>query len=98
MRLLVKVVPGARRDEVGEVLDLPTGPRLKVKVAAPPEDGRANDAVRSLIACRLNVAPRAVTLVAGHTSREKALHVEGLTAQAVAAALWAAPPGPASAS
>jgi uncharacterized protein len=51
-----------------------------VRVTAPPVDGRANDALRRLIARRAGVAPSRVTLVRGEKSREKTLRVEGVDA------------------
>jgi uncharacterized protein YggU (UPF0235/DUF167 family) len=51
-----------------------------VRVTAPPVDGRANDALRRLIARRAGVAPSRVTLVRGEKSREKTLSVEGVDA------------------
>ena len=83
VRVWIKVVPGARRNEIAGAL----GDRLKVRVAAPPEDGRANQAVCRLLADALGVKARSVTVVAGHGSREKTVRVEGVTPEAVAAAL-----------
>ncbi len=72
----LKVVPNSRRDQiVGPYAD-----RLKVKVAAPPEDGRANKAVCQLLADALNISPRDIEITAGHTSPEKTIRVTGLTA------------------
>jgi uncharacterized protein YggU (UPF0235/DUF167 family) len=51
-----------------------------VRVTAPPVDGRANDALRRLIARRAGVAPSRVTLIRGERSREKTLSVEGVDA------------------
>ena len=76
----IKAVPGARRDEVVGML----GERLKVRVSAPPEDGRANKAICTLIAAALGVKPRQVEVVAGSTSPEKTLRIEGADPHAVA--------------
>jgi uncharacterized protein len=51
-----------------------------VRVTAPPVEGRANDALRRLVARRAGVAPSRVTLVRGEKSREKTLAVEGIDA------------------
>ncbi len=51
---------------------------LKVRVTAPPVDGRANEAVRRLLAARLNVALSAVRIVAGESSRTKRVAIEGV--------------------
>ncbi len=51
---------------------------LRVRVAAPPVDGRANDALVRLLADRLGLATRAVTLVRGVRGREKVVAVSGL--------------------
>lgn len=75
----LKVTPGAKRDAIEGVIDMPDGPRLMVKVTAPPEGGKANEAVRDLIAKSLGVARSAVEVTAGHASREKSVRVGGMT-------------------
>jgi uncharacterized protein len=49
-----------------------------VRVAAPPEHGRANDAVVGLLAERLRVPRTSVTVVSGQTSRDKVVELRGL--------------------
>jgi uncharacterized protein (TIGR00251 family) len=73
------VQPGARR---AAVLGLHAG-ALKVAVTAPPERGRANDAVLALLAGVLGVPARDLTLVSGHTARAKRVAVRGLEAASV---------------
>lgn len=69
----VHLQPGARRSAVcGE-----HGGRLKIAVAAPPVDGRANEALIEWLADRLQVSRRVVRLVAGQRSRDKTLRIEG---------------------
>src|SRR4051794_14346884 len=82
-RLLLKVVPGSRADQIVG----PYGDRLKVKVAAPPEDGRANQAVCELLADTLHINPRDVEIIAGHTSPEKTARILRMTARDVAISL-----------
>lgn len=82
-RLDVKVVPGARRDEIAG----PLGDRLKIRVSAPPEGGRANKAVCALVARALGIRASEVTVVAGHGSPEKTLRIAGRRAEEVRAAL-----------
>ena len=82
-RLFVKVVPGAKRDQVAGIL----GDRLKVRVKAPPEDGRANEAVCRMIAAALGLPARSVSVIAGRSNPEKVLLIEGLSPDRVAAAL-----------
>ncbi|MCL4740739.1 MAG: DUF167 domain-containing protein [Phycisphaerales bacterium] len=79
--LAVKVVPGAKRDAVAGRL----GDRLKVRVAAPPEGGRANRAVCDLIARELGVRASAVEVVSGHASAEKTVLVRGVRAEDIRA-------------
>jgi uncharacterized protein (TIGR00251 family) len=76
MRLGIKVVPNASRDGIAGWL----GDDLKIRVQAPPEDGRANKRVCELLAAHLGLAKNAVTVVAGHANQRKTLAVEGLTA------------------
>lgn len=75
-RLRLRVAPGAARTGVvGRY-----GDGWKVRVAAPPEDGRANDAVLRLLADTLRVPRAAVTLVSGHGTRDKIVELTGLEA------------------
>jgi len=70
----VRLQPRAGADEiVGEREGL-----LVVRVRAPPERGRANDALCKLIAKRLRIAPGRVELVRGARSRQKLVRVEGV--------------------
>jgi uncharacterized protein (TIGR00251 family) len=78
LELRVKAVPGARRDEIAGVL----GDRIKIRVSAPPEAGRANQAICGLVAARLGVAVRAVELAHGATNPLKTLRVRGGSAAA----------------
>jgi uncharacterized protein (TIGR00251 family) len=54
------------------------GDALKIRVAAPPVDGRATEAARRALAEALAVSPAAVSLVSGEHSRQKRFRVEGL--------------------
>lgn len=71
--LTLHVVPGAKTTEVAGT----HGDRLKVRVAAPATDGRANTALVRFVAQRLGVAARQVRISAGAGSRAKTLRVEG---------------------
>ena len=73
--LAIKAVPNAPRNEVIGWL----GAALKIKVHAPALDGRANDALCEFLADELGLPKRAVTLVQGDKSRQKLLHIAGLT-------------------
>jgi hypothetical protein len=75
--LAVKVQPGARRDSLLGLVPDTAGHRLKIAVTAPPEDGRANDAVCALVARALGLPRRNVQVAQGATSRQKLLHIEG---------------------
>jgi uncharacterized protein (TIGR00251 family) len=81
--LAVKAVPGAKRDAIAG----PLGARLKIRVAAPPEGGRANAAICALLAAHLGVPLRAVTIERGRASPEKTIRIAGLPAATVAARL-----------
>lgn len=77
--LRIKAVPGARRDEVAGRL----GDRLKIRISAPPEDGKANRAICALLAKELGVKPRDVSIIAGHSSAEKTARIEGAGADTI---------------
>ena len=73
--IAVKAIPNAPRSEVVGWL----GDALKVKVHAPPVEGRANEALCEFLADRLGLPRRAVTVMRGDTSRQKVIRVAGLT-------------------
>lgn len=83
VQILVKAVPGASRNQIVGVL----GERLKVKVAAHPEGGKANAAIEKLLAEAIGVAAREVSVVSGANGAEKAVMVDGVTVEGVRAAL-----------
>jgi uncharacterized protein (TIGR00251 family) len=73
-RLAVKVIPGASRNEICGWQD----ETLKVKLSAPPVDGRANDALVEFLTGRLGLPRRSVALVRGETARQKLVRIDGL--------------------
>jgi uncharacterized protein len=78
--LEVKVVPGASKSRVAG----PYGDGIRVQVAAPPERGRANEALCEILAQALGIARRDVTVVRGAGSPRKTVHVAGLAPDEVA--------------
>jgi uncharacterized protein (TIGR00251 family) len=59
------------------------GGALLVRVASPPVEGAANEALLRLLGRELGVAPSAIRILRGAGGREKLLSVQGLTAEAV---------------
>ena len=86
-RLSLRVQPGAKRNAL--LARMPGG-IWKVAVAAPPLEGRANDAVVVLLSDLLGVHRRQVTLARGTSSRSKVIEVEGLSEAEANARLEAA--------
>jgi uncharacterized protein YggU (UPF0235/DUF167 family) len=75
-RITVTVSPGAARSElVGR-----HGAGWRARVAAPPERGRANEALCRLLADAVDVPRISVRVVAGHGARAKVVEVENLSA------------------
>jgi hypothetical protein len=82
--LAVRVQPGARKSEVSGMV----GNELKVKIASPPVDGAANEALIKFVAELFAVRSSRVALIQGERSRSKVLKIEGIdfeSAQAVLA-------------
>ena len=73
-RVRLRVVPNARRNEVIGT----HGEAIKVKVAAPALDGRANEELIEFIADSLGVSRRGVRLVQGAKSRDKLVEIDEL--------------------
>jgi uncharacterized protein len=82
----VRVAPRASRNAIEGEHD----GALKVRLTAPPLDGRANDALRRVLAERLNVPISAVRIVSGEKSPTKRVAVAGVSRAEVAAMARAA--------
>ncbi len=75
-RLKLRIVPNAKRDEmVGEY-----GDAVKIKVAAPAVEGKANEALLEFVAEKLHIHRRDITLISGEKSRDKLIEIAGLDA------------------
>jgi uncharacterized protein len=73
-RVRLRVSPGAGRAEiVGR-----HGDGWKVRVTAAPEHGRANDAVLRLLADALSLPRESLTIVSGHSARDKIVELTGV--------------------
>jgi uncharacterized protein len=74
-RLNVHLTPRASRDQIEGWRD----GVLRVRVSAPPVDGRANEALIRVIAAALKIAPSRIRVVGGAVSRIKLLEVDGMS-------------------
>ena len=81
--LSLHIQPGAKKTEVAGL----HGAALKIRLAAPPVDGKANDCLIAFLAETLGVPKSRVELVSGATSRAKRIRVCGIAAAEVAARL-----------
>ena len=74
----IRVAPGAGKTVLGQVEPDATGlPRLKIRIAAPPVEGAANNAVIAYVAKSLGLAKRDIALASGAKARSKTLALEG---------------------
>lgn len=75
--IAIRLTPKASANKIGEVKRLPDGTeQLAVYVTAVPENGKANEAMIKLLAKHYRVAPSRISVVQGHTSRNKKVRVE----------------------
>ena len=79
--LTLHIQPGTKKTAVAGR----HGDALKIRLAAPPVDGKANAALLEFIADALGLPKAAVNLKSGHTSRRKVVEVDGATEDAMAA-------------
>lgn len=77
--LALHIQPGAKKTEVAGQ----HGDALKIRLAAPPVDGKANDCLIDFLAGRLGVPKAHVVLEAGATSRAKRVRVVAIAAEAI---------------
>ncbi len=78
--LTLHIQPGAKKTEVAGL----HGEALKIRLAAPPVDGKANEALLKFVAETLRLPKSAVSLKSGQSSRHKVLEIVGTTPAAVA--------------
>lgn len=76
-RIVVHVVPRAS----ATVVVGRHGDGLRIRVAAPPVDGAANDELVRFVARRLGLTRRAVAIARGHTGRKKTVVIEGVSSE-----------------
>lgn len=77
--IAIRAQPGAKKNAIqGE-----QNGRLKIAVQAPPEDGRANDAILELLRKSWNLKRSQVDLLTGATHREKVILIRGVTSEEV---------------
>jgi len=81
--LWIKAVPGASRDQIAGVL----GERLKIRISAPPEAGKANAAILALLARSLNIKISGITVESGHGHPEKTLRFRNVDVARLSALL-----------
>jgi uncharacterized protein len=73
--LNVKVIPGAAQNKIAGWI----GDAVKIRVQAPPEKGKANVAVISLLADFLEIPAKHLSICAGHASQNKIVEVQGVS-------------------
>ena len=86
--LRLHIQPGAKKTEVVG----PHGDALKIRLAAPPVDGKANAALLEFLARKVGAGRTALTLISGQTSRTKRVRVDGVVADELRALLQAKAP------
>ena len=75
--IAIRLTPKASADRVGETRKLQNGDeQLVVCVTAPPEDGKANEAMIRLLAKHLDVPASCLTIMRGMTNRNKLVRIE----------------------
>ena len=79
VELTVRVIPRARHTEISGERD----GALVVRVAAPPVDGAANEALIAFFSAALRVPRRAIEIVSGERGRTKRIAIAGVTVEAV---------------
>jgi len=84
IELLVRVQPRAPSEGIGGVVD----GVLKVRLKAPPVEGRANRALQALFSKRLHIPKRDVEIISGETTRLKRVRLHGVTPEDLGSSIW----------
>ena len=82
-RISLYIQPGASKTQIAGMHD----GMIKMRVAAPPVEGAANQALVEFVAKRLRIPKSRVRVVSGVTSRRKVLEIDGVSPDAIAAGL-----------
>jgi uncharacterized protein len=77
--IAIKVVPRASKNQIVGV----EGDVLKIRLNAPPVEGKANDALVAFLADTLKIRRAQIEIIVGDTSRKKLLRVRGVTANQI---------------
>lgn len=84
LRFWVKAKPGASAQRPFKTVDLPEGKKaIEVSVTAPPEDGKANDALIKRLSKDIGIPKNSIAIASGQTSRIKLIAVEAEYAEKV---------------
>ncbi|HEX7593801.1 MAG TPA: DUF167 domain-containing protein [Anaerolineae bacterium] len=75
----VKVVPRASKNQIVGM----EGDAIKIRLNAPPVEGKANEALVKFLAETLGVSRAQIEIVRGHASRRKVVRVRGVTAEQI---------------
>ena len=78
MRVTVRVIPRSRRNTIEWDAGV-----LKAHLTAPPVEGAANEALLTLLATKLGLPRRSISIVQGATSRHKVVEITGLTTEEI---------------
>ncbi|OGO30459.1 MAG: hypothetical protein A2Z16_02645 [Chloroflexi bacterium RBG_16_54_18] len=78
--LAVRVLPRSRKNEI---LGLQADGRLRIRLKAVPESGKANQALIEFLAAVVQVPPSSIHIISGATSQNKLVQFDGLDSQAV---------------
>ncbi len=78
--LAIRVTPRASKNEIREILNDGT---VRIRLTAPPVEGKANEALISFLADILDVPRSKIEIVAGETGRDKLVSILGLDAETV---------------
>lgn len=79
VRFKVRLTPRAAMDKI----DGTRQDALKIRVKAPPVDGKANTALIKFLAKSLGISQSKITVISGHTSRVKMIRAEGISPREV---------------
>lgn len=72
MKIFVKAKPSAREEKIEQISEN----HFVVAVKEPPISGKANEAIRKAIAQHFKVPPSEVSIISGHTSRQKVVEIQ----------------------